>query len=95
MCVPDAESNIQYTYERVRIVRTASRHPLDIACARAEGGAMPDNPPLDHHVLHPATWRARARTHVERVRRWTVPHRERSSRGERHPVYDFLFQYYT
>lgn len=56
---------------------------------------MPDTPRFDPQVLTPTTWRARARAHLERVRRWTVPHRERRSRGERHPVYDFLFQYYT
>ena len=56
---------------------------------------MLDTPSLDHQVLNAAEWRARAQTHLERVRRWTVPHRERRSRAERHPVYDFLFQYYT
>ncbi len=50
---------------------------------------------LDHQVLNAAEWRGRAQTHLERVRRWTVPHKERHSRGQRHPVYDFLFQYYT
>jgi hypothetical protein len=32
--------------------------------------------------------------HRERVQQWTQPRRERRSRGEVHPVYDFLFQYY-
>jgi hypothetical protein len=50
---------------------------------------------LDHQVLNAAEWRARAQTHLERVRCWTVPYKERRSRGQRHPVYDFFFQYYT
>ena len=55
---------------------------------------MLDTPRLDPQVLTPATWNARARAHLDRVQRWTVPHRERASRREPHPVHDFLFQYY-
>jgi hypothetical protein len=29
------------------------------------------------------------------VRTWTDPHQARTARGERHPVYDFLFTYYS
>jgi hypothetical protein len=39
-------------------------------------------------------WRARVEAHVERVQRWTLPHRERRAHREQHPVHDFLFQYY-
>ncbi len=46
-------------------------------------------------VLTTAEWRARASMHRERVQRWTRPHRERHARKEAHPVYDFLFQYYS
>lgn len=45
--------------------------------------------------LRPDEWRARRTRHVERVERWTAPHLQRASRGERHPVYDFLFEYYS
>lgn len=45
--------------------------------------------------LPTAEWQARAQAHVERVRRWTDPRRERRARGASHPVYDFLFQYYS
>jgi hypothetical protein len=48
----------------------------------------------DPQVLTPEAWHAHAQVHLERVQRWTVPHRERRSRREPHPVYDFLFQYY-
>lgn len=45
-------------------------------------------------ALTTSEWQARAAAHRERVQRWTQPRRERRSRGEVHPVYDFLFQYY-
>lgn len=42
-----------------------------------------------------AEWRARAAAHLERVEAFTRPRRERRARGASHPVYDFLFQYYS
>ena len=32
---------------------------------------------------------------MERVTAWTAPHRARKARGEKHPVLDFLFSYYS
>ena len=46
-------------------------------------------------VLPAAAWRAREREHADRVDRWVAPHLERRARGERHPVHDFLFTYYS
>ena len=46
-------------------------------------------------VLPESDWRARASAHDARVRIWTDPHQVRASRGEKHPVYDFLFHYYA
>jgi hypothetical protein len=40
-------------------------------------------------------WQARQAAHQDRVRQWTEPHRQRKSRGEKHPVRDFLFTYYS
>ncbi len=40
-------------------------------------------------------WEAVAAAHLERVRAITGPHRERATRGEAHPVLDFLFTYYS
>ncbi|WP_345750330.1 3-methyladenine DNA glycosylase [Microbacterium rhizophilus] len=40
-------------------------------------------------------WRARERAHEERADALTAAHRARASRGERHPVWDFLFTYYS
>jgi len=45
-------------------------------------------------VLTQVEWHARIEAHLERVQRWTLPHKERRSRHEKHPVHDFLFQYY-
>jgi hypothetical protein len=40
-------------------------------------------------------WRARATKHHARVSEWIDPVLERRSRHARHPVYDFLFEYYS
>lgn len=46
-------------------------------------------------MLEESVWRARRLAHEERVRAWTDPHQARAARGEKHPVYDFLFTYYA
>ncbi|GAA1977811.1 hypothetical protein GCM10009754_62130 [Amycolatopsis minnesotensis] len=46
-------------------------------------------------VLTEQEWRAREEAHTTRMRRWTEPHQRRRSRGEKHPVLDFLFTYYS
>jgi len=46
-------------------------------------------------VLTEPDWRARQHAHEARVRAWTDPHQTRAARGEKHPVYDFLFSYYA
>jgi hypothetical protein len=46
-------------------------------------------------VLAERDWRELQRAHETRVRRWTDPHQARASAGEKHPVYDFLFEYYA
>jgi hypothetical protein len=40
-------------------------------------------------------WQERAEKHHVRVGQWLDPERERRSRQTRHPVYDFLFEYYS
>jgi hypothetical protein len=49
----------------------------------------------DPLVLAEPEWVARRAAHVRRVTAWTRPHRARKARGERHPVLDFLFSYYS
>src|SRR4029450_2846085 len=46
-------------------------------------------------VLEPAEWRPLEAAHAGRVDRLVAPHLERRARGERHPVEDFLFTYYS
>src|SRR3954466_11858640 len=45
--------------------------------------------------LDQVEWRRRQDEHQARGNAWIEPHRQRSSRGEKHPVYDFLFTYYA
>lgn len=45
-------------------------------------------------ILPEPAWQARQFAHETRVRGWTDPHHARTARGEKHPVYDFLFTYY-
>jgi hypothetical protein len=46
-------------------------------------------------ILDRAAWTERARAHAERVDVWVQPHLARRLRGEKHPVHDFLFTYYS
>ena len=46
-------------------------------------------------ILAESAWRARQAAHEARVQVWLGPHQARTARGEKHPVYDFLFSYYA
>lgn len=46
-------------------------------------------------TLPEAEWTARAAAHRDRVTPWVQPRLERRSRGRKHPVDDFLFEYYS
>ncbi len=46
-------------------------------------------------VLAEQDWHQRRTAHDARVRVWSEPQQRRASRGEKHPVYDFLFSYYA
>jgi hypothetical protein len=46
-------------------------------------------------VLSEDEWQAREQEHQARVRRWVEPRLARASRSQKHPVEDFLFQYYS
>jgi hypothetical protein len=46
-------------------------------------------------VLPEADWTAREAAHQQRVDAWVVPHQQRRRTGTRHPVWDFLFTYYS
>lgn len=51
--------------------------------------------PVSAVTLTRAEWTARAAAHEERADALTAAHRDRSARGEKHPVWDFLFTYYA
>jgi hypothetical protein len=51
-------------------------------------------PSITATLLAESDWLARRLGHEERVLVWTVPHQVRRGRGEKHPVHDFLFDYY-
>jgi hypothetical protein len=46
-------------------------------------------------VLGELDWRDRERIHRNRVDDFCAPHRRRAQAGEAHPVWDFLFTYYS
>ncbi|WP_394550670.1 3-methyladenine DNA glycosylase [Agromyces sp. MMS24-JH15] len=48
-----------------------------------------------HAVLAADDWRAREHAHAERADALTAGHRARAARGEKHPIEDFLFTYYS
>lgn len=50
--------------------------------------------PVDVRLPH-EVWHERERAHIRRADALTAGHRERAARGEKHPVWDFLFQYYS
>jgi hypothetical protein len=45
--------------------------------------------------LEPEQWTARAEEYAARAATFVAPHLERASIGEPHPVWDFLFSYYS
>src|SRR5471030_2548441 len=49
----------------------------------------------DLQVLPESGWQSRRTAHEQRVQVWLEPHQARAARGEKHPVYDFLFSYYA
>ena len=46
-------------------------------------------------ILSEPEWQARRAAHETRVQVWLGSHHARTARGEKHPVYDFLFSYYA
>lgn len=46
-------------------------------------------------ALSAVQWRALEQAHADRADRLTAAHRARAARGEKHPVEDFLFTYYS
>jgi hypothetical protein len=49
---------------------------------------------IAREVLAQEEWEPRRAAHRVRLERWTIAHLDRRSRGIKHPVEDFLFDYY-
>ncbi|MDP4803578.1 MAG: 3-methyladenine DNA glycosylase [Candidatus Nanopelagicales bacterium] len=49
---------------------------------------------IAREVLAQEEWELRSAAHRARLEKWTIPHLDRRSRGIKHPVEDFLFEYY-
>jgi hypothetical protein len=56
---------------------------------------MPSMKLGQERVLSPDIWLRHEATHQERVRQYADPYLARRSAGQKHPVEDFLFTYYT
>src|SRR5690349_13577356 len=52
-------------------------------------------PTVADSLLAEADWTTRERVHRRRVEEFLAPHLERARVGEPHPVWDFLFRYYS
>lgn len=52
-------------------------------------------PPPRTRVLSPEDWRERQTAHEARVEPWIAPRLARRREGRKHPVDDFLFEYYS
>jgi hypothetical protein len=50
---------------------------------------------IEEIALPRLVWKRRADLHQRRVRPWIEPYLDQKSRQAKHPVYDFLFQYYS
>ena len=56
---------------------------------------MPPVLSTSHPALSEPEWTAREAAHHRRMDAWVVPHQERRRAGTPHPVWDFLFTYYS
>lgn len=50
---------------------------------------------MEFVVLPRAQWEAAAEAHEARARQWIEPNLQRRARGEKHPIWDFVFEYYA
>ena len=46
-------------------------------------------------LMSRSAWQAAKEAYLDRVRSWAVDRLQRMSLGQKHPVYDFLFEYYS
>lgn len=66
-----------------------------VRCRRNDVQAADCQRPMAMRVLPESEWLALGAAHEARVRPWVEPRLARMSHGKRHPVEDFLFEYYS
>ena len=79
----------------IKFLRNSTRLSLCVTIQHA--GQLPDNlvPAMKYPmILDQPTWLERAAAHTARVDAWTHGRIQRARAGEKHPVDDFLFEYY-
>lgn len=69
--------------------------PVRATIPRGPTVSHPTRVPRTRALLDAADWRAREAAHIERAHALTAEHRARASRQESHPIWDFLFTYYS
>jgi hypothetical protein len=72
----------------------STRVPVRQAPGPEPGGGQASSCQTAVTIWPEADWLRRRTAHELRVVAWTGPHQARTARGEKHPVYDFLFEYY-
>ncbi len=50
---------------------------------------------MSEQLLDESDWTERERRHADRVDQFLAPYRHRAGRGDAHPVWDFMFSYYS
>src|SRR5690625_549099 len=76
-----------------RTTSPTSRTPSRSSVRAVSAGRHPDV--VTATVWSVDDWAPVAAEHRARVRTWTAPHLARRAAGQRHPVEDFLFEYYS
>ena len=90
-CATGARSRVNGDGQPVSRSFSTSRLTLP----RRADGHMDFPMPTNATILPEAVWMQLRRAHEDRVQPWIAPHLARAARHEKHPVYDFLFEYYS
>jgi hypothetical protein len=70
-------------------------HPQDAQHNLSEKSPTSEKASSFRQTLSQTEWQAAQAAHRAQVAEWAQQHVQRASRGIRHPVYDFLFEYYS
>lgn len=90
---PDLGEKFLHRDQPIQITVGSNRNSLTAPTVTALPDMVITSSP--NKSLSAAAWQEQKRAHEMRVDQWIEPHRHRASRGEKHPVEDFLFTYYS